>query len=282
MPARVLDKLIIVFVALVILCAALAWAILREKQINDEKAMSYLSSGGDKSRDGDQDDAIADYNKALELEPNATSFDAELYNSLGSAKSDKGDLEGAMTDYDKALELHPDYSEAYNGRGFVKTVKGDLDGAIADYTRSIEVNPYLTDAYNARGSVELIKGDYQGAMADFRKIIQMDKDMMATNAATGESPDSYFAKIHLYLILRHLHQDTAVAELEKSVKQNPDEFFESMVGSFVLGDLSEADLLAKAAQGDTGATSKRFTGQAFYYIGPVVSGRTGGGFMQVI
>jgi tetratricopeptide (TPR) repeat protein len=42
------------------------------------------------------------------------------------------DLEGAIADYSKALRLNPHYAEAFYYRGIARADQGDLEGAIAD------------------------------------------------------------------------------------------------------------------------------------------------------
>jgi tetratricopeptide (TPR) repeat protein len=54
------------------------------------------------------------------------------YYNRGLAKQDKGDLDGAIADYNRAIELDPKYFFAYNNRGNAKKDKDDLDGAIGD------------------------------------------------------------------------------------------------------------------------------------------------------
>jgi tetratricopeptide (TPR) repeat protein len=65
---------------------------------------------------------------------------ADAYNNRGFAKQTKGDLEGAIADYSRALELNPRYATAYHNRGIAKRARGDLDGSIADYSRALELN----------------------------------------------------------------------------------------------------------------------------------------------
>ena len=58
----------------------------------------------------------------------------DFFNS-GLARQTKGDLDGAIADYSKAIELNPKIAEAYNNRGLARYDKEDFDGAIADYTK---------------------------------------------------------------------------------------------------------------------------------------------------
>src|SRR3990170_1328845 len=51
------------------------------------------------------------------------------YGNRGDAKKTKGDLDGAIADYNRALELDSRNAIAYNNRGNVKLDKGDLGGA---------------------------------------------------------------------------------------------------------------------------------------------------------
>ena len=52
-----------------------------------------------------------------------------------------GDLSRAIADYDRAIQLNPAFADAYNNRGAAFRGKGDLDRAIADYRAALRVNP---------------------------------------------------------------------------------------------------------------------------------------------
>ena len=69
----------------------------------------------------------------------------------GNAKLNKGDLDGALAEFTRAIEIDPSYAGAYADRGIVKWKKGDARGTLADYTRAIEIYPACATAYSKRG-----------------------------------------------------------------------------------------------------------------------------------
>jgi len=58
---------------------------------------------------------------------------AESYNESGLEKNELKDYKGAIADYTKAIELDPEDASAYNNRGISKENVGDLRGACADW-----------------------------------------------------------------------------------------------------------------------------------------------------
>src|ERR1019366_198984 len=104
---------------------------------------AYLNRGIAKKQKGELDGAIADYNRAIELDPRVVIG----YNNRGTAKSAKGDLDGAIADYNRAIELDPRFVIGYLNRGNAKTQKGDLDWASADYSSALELDPRDADSY---------------------------------------------------------------------------------------------------------------------------------------
>ena len=63
----------------------------------------------------------------------------------------KGELDGALADCNKAIELNPKDAPSYAIRGGVKYKKGDTNGAQADFKTAIELNPKMQKVIEAKG-----------------------------------------------------------------------------------------------------------------------------------
>src|SRR5215510_6005154 len=77
--------------------------------------------------------------------------DALAYYKRGVAYQDKHEHDRAIADYTKAIEINPQYGDAYFNRGTAYHSKRDYDRAFADLNKAIEINPQDGDAYQNRG-----------------------------------------------------------------------------------------------------------------------------------
>jgi tetratricopeptide (TPR) repeat protein len=145
------------------------------------KADDYFTSAAQKYEKGDVQGTLADYNKAIALDPKYVF----AYNNRGNLKADKlNDVRGALADYNQAISFDPKYVFAYNNRGILKYEKlNDERGALADFNQSIALDPKSALAYNNRGAVKYEKlNDERGALADFNQAIALDpKSALAYN-----------------------------------------------------------------------------------------------------
>jgi tetratricopeptide (TPR) repeat protein len=57
----------------------------------------------------------------------------------GIARQQKGEHDAAIADFTKAIELNPDCVQAYASRGVSKDATGDTAGAKSDYSKSIQI-----------------------------------------------------------------------------------------------------------------------------------------------
>jgi tetratricopeptide (TPR) repeat protein len=95
--------------------------------------------------------------------------DARAYNKRGIAYWSKGQYDQAILDYNKALEINPRYADAYNNRGVAYADTGQYDQAILDYNKALEINPGYAYAYKNRAVSYYFKREYYEALKDVNK-----------------------------------------------------------------------------------------------------------------
>lgn len=102
----------------------------------------YYNRGNDYLNQEKYDEAISDYNKALELDPKHV----YAYNNRGLAYQAQGKYDKAMSDYNKALELDPKHVRTYNNRGNAYLKQEKLAKAILDYNKALALDPKYANA----------------------------------------------------------------------------------------------------------------------------------------
>ena len=80
----------------------------------------------------------------------------------------------ALADYTRAMELDPGNAWAIIGRGETYRLMGRYDEALADFTRAIELDPGNAWAIAGRGETYRLMGRYDEALADFNRAIELD------------------------------------------------------------------------------------------------------------
>lgn len=118
---------------------------------------------------GNYDVAIANSNKALELDPEHLG----VHLCRGRCYFRKRDYDLALIDFNKAIELAPKFTEVYFDRGLTYYDKHDYDRAIADFDKVTELNPKATGAYIMRGGAYFEKGDNDRVIAEFSEVIRL-------------------------------------------------------------------------------------------------------------
>jgi tetratricopeptide (TPR) repeat protein len=193
----------------------------------ENNAEAYNTRGLAHKRKGQLDQAISDYNKAIEINPRH----AEAYVNRGVAYYMKGEHDyftrlkklqlarsavadsnynQAISDCTKAIEIDPRIAEAYYSRGRAWAMKDDYDEAISDYNKAIEIDPRIAEAYYSRGRAWAMKDDYDEAISDYNKAIEIDPRYAEAYYSRGRA----LAKKNDY--------DEAIVSYRKAVELKPD------------------------------------------------------------
>ncbi|MBF0122698.1 MAG: tetratricopeptide repeat protein [Candidatus Omnitrophica bacterium] len=138
--------------------------------------------------------AIADYTKELQIRPN----DAKAYYARASIWDEQGDFVHAIDDYNKLIELSPRDASAYNSRGVAYGKQGDFVRAIADYDKAIEIDPEFVRPYYNRGLAQSLQRKDDEALVDYSKVLDMDPnsaDVLNNRGITYTRKGNYEAAI---------------------------------------------------------------------------------------
>ncbi len=138
-------------------------------------AMTLNNRGFAHFRKGELENALADFNRAIRMQPQL----ADAYNNRGNVWQEKGDLEKALADFNQAIKLNPRHSAAFNNRANLHQLKGHLAEALADYNQSIALEPTKAIAFANRGLTLLQLGQPVKANADFKRALELNPGLKA-------------------------------------------------------------------------------------------------------
>lgn len=152
----------------------------REKEGNDNYTKAV-----ELQRSGSYDQAIALYQKAIDLQPNSADFKY----ALGTCYQQKGDLDQALGLYQQALGMMPgnaDYKKAIKDattlkagplvkQAYDKQTAGDLPAAIDLYNRAIQFDGENGSIYMNLGVAYQASDNFQAAYDNYLKAYQYDK-----------------------------------------------------------------------------------------------------------
>lgn len=152
------------------------------------------------------EEALAEYEMAIELDPEY----GTPYNNIGIYYKDQNDYETALSYYNKAIEADPEQTRAYRNKGEAHYQLGELEEALAAYNQAIEIEPEEAENYNARGNHyhDDLK-DYNPALEDYSKAIELDSD-----------PIYYRNRAITYTELGEY--DAAMADYEQAIELDPE------------------------------------------------------------
>lgn len=102
--------------------------------MGDDNHNSWYSAGNASAKNGNNEDALIEYDKALEIDPKHVS----AWNNKGIVLSRLKRFEEAISCYDKAIELSPEYANAwYNKANALRNFAQSLvDNANDDRTNA--------------------------------------------------------------------------------------------------------------------------------------------------
>ena len=181
---------------------------------------AYGSRGWAYCHKGDLKNAVSDFKKVLELQPNASypcSTLGEIYlaqekwdeakNYLTKAKNKGEDIIKSLHNDYKSLadfagkngiqlpeNIKNIYAERYVYSGRICHFRGTFEAAVQNFNKAIELNPELAEAYINRGETRLHQKKWEKAKADLITAKNIGDDIVAAFHNDYESVADFEAK----------------------------------------------------------------------------------------
>lgn len=150
-------------------------------KINKSYILYYISAFS-KSKLGNNNDAINDYLKALELNPR----DIESYINLGSLYNEINEYEKSVNISQKGLTFDNTQYRLYNNLGDSLQKLKIFDQAITAYKKSIDLNSSSSTTYFNLGACYKETDDKESALKAFQQAVNTDKKYQDAYYELGE------------------------------------------------------------------------------------------------
>jgi Tfp pilus assembly protein PilF len=135
-------------------------------------AYDHLDTGNDYLDQGQFDQAIAEFQAAVQLDPDLTN----AHYNLGLAYQKQGKLDEAAGAYQAAIQLDPNLSDAHNNLGLIYDAQGKVDQAIAEYQEAIRIDPEDDMAHYNLALSYYHQGELEPAIAEYKETIRLNPD----------------------------------------------------------------------------------------------------------
>lgn len=140
--------------------------------LRPEEAICYVSRGTAYGDINQTDDALADLEKAQQLDPD---FWAVFLNR-GAVYLAREEFKNAEADFRKVIELRPQLPGSHHNLSMVYEAQKRYADAEAEATKAISIDSGYFKAYSTRAVSRLQLGNSPQALADFMKVIELDKE----------------------------------------------------------------------------------------------------------
>lgn len=142
----------------------------KRKELEGE-IKAVFQEGIQLSEAGNHDQAIAAFQKALEMAPD----EPVIFAAIAKAQYDMGQNDEALASYEKAIGFDAYNPDLFMNRGVVLNALGRVEEARESFKKSAELNPANAgQTYYNLGATLVNSGDTSGAVEAFRQSIASD------------------------------------------------------------------------------------------------------------
>jgi len=147
----------------------------KAEQRNPDVAAVRFVAGTINDDDGQYEQAVADFLRAIEIAPP----NGDAWRRLGDVYRHNSQPNRALEAYSKAIEVQPDYFKNYWVLGEFYFARGDYDEAINQYKKMVELAPDLPNAHYVLATPYLNTGRYADAERELKIAISLEESALA-------------------------------------------------------------------------------------------------------
>jgi Tfp pilus assembly protein PilF len=141
---------------------------------------------------GRPDEARAEYENAIRFTPKKSA--ARLFYTYGAFLDKRGELDAAIAQYQRALEVDPNLADAHSELATAFFTKGDSQKAEAHYLEAARLDPKRADVHSNLGSLLLREGKTSQAIIQYEEALRIDPTLTeaAENLRVAKQSDTRF------------------------------------------------------------------------------------------
>ncbi|MGB5746979.1 MAG: tetratricopeptide repeat protein [Desulfobacterales bacterium] len=140
------------------------------------KARPHNNLGNALKRQGKIEEAIAHFNKALQINPGY----AKAHNNLGTALASQGKTEEALKHFGIALYINPGYAAAHSNIGVALAGQDEFEKAIVHFRAALRRKPDYAKVHSNLGAALVRQGQLQEALEHFHTALRLKPDDVQT------------------------------------------------------------------------------------------------------
>lgn len=145
--------------------------------------MAWNNLGETVARKGRNAEAVACYQRALELNPS----DADAHHNLGVQALMARDVPGALGHFQRALELNPRNARSHNGYGLALAASGKAAEAVPHYELALRIQPDFPQATKNLAMALSGLGRLADALPHYAKIVALEPENAAAHRDFADS-----------------------------------------------------------------------------------------------
>jgi tetratricopeptide (TPR) repeat protein len=129
----------------------------------------------DREKAGDNAGALADWKKALELDPD----DPRANNGTGISLSAAGKSDEALAYFRKATQVNSNFFEAYYNLGLELGKRNQIDDAIDAWRNAVRIRPNFAAGHENLGYAYYVQGKFADSLTQLRLALVDEPDRVA-------------------------------------------------------------------------------------------------------